>query len=76
MNEAEINFPAHYTRGKIEPREVVEDWDLGFNLGNVLKYLARYRYKNRPVEDLKKARKYLEFEIEKLERRESADGKV
>lgn len=59
-----VNHPAHYTSTKIETIEIIQDKLTpeafeGFCIGNVLKYLTRYRQKN-GVEDLKKARWYLD----------------
>lgn len=39
--QEEVNHPNHYTQGKYEPIEVIADWGLNFNLGNVIKYIAR-----------------------------------
>jgi hypothetical protein len=63
-----INKPSHYTRGKIETIDVIEDWQLGFHLGNAVKYICRAGHKDpaRTVEDLKKARWYLDRQIERL----------
>ena len=55
-----INRPKHYNQGKIEPIEVIEDWELGYHLGNVIKYIARAEHKGNMVEDLKKAKWYLD----------------
>lgn len=68
-NETEdvVNQPKHYTFGKIEVIEAIEDWKLGFHAGNVVKYVARAKHKGREVEDLKKARWYLDRLINKLE---------
>lgn len=60
-----INKPPHYTHGKIESIEVIEDWGLGFNLGSVIKYICRCDHKGKPIEDLKKAAWYINREIEK-----------
>lgn len=60
-----VNHPPHYTHGHIEPIEVIEDWKLGFHLGTVLKYIARAEHKGAPVEDLQKARWYLDREIKR-----------
>lgn len=62
-----INHPTHYNKGKLEPIDVIEDWNLNFNLGNTVKYIARAEYKNSKLEDLKKAKWYLERECNKLE---------
>ncbi|TXH52875.1 MAG: DUF3310 domain-containing protein, partial [Desulfurellales bacterium] len=58
--------PDHYTRLKPEPTDVIVAWDLPWRIANVVKYCARYRFKN-GVEDLKKARHYLDMEIEATE---------
>lgn len=64
-----INHPSHYQVGGIESITVIEAWGLGFCLGNVIKYISRAGRKNRTtlVEDLKKARWYLDREIARLE---------
>jgi hypothetical protein len=65
-----INSPSHYTSRVPEPINVIRDWGLNFCLGNAVKYIARAGAKGGPekaIEDLEKARKYLEFEIERLE---------
>ena len=67
-----INNPPHYTQGKIEPIAVIEDWKLGFCLGNTVKYIARAEHKGSTVADLKKARWYLEREIANRELNEKA----
>lgn len=69
MSDA-INHPAHYNTGKFEVIDVVEDWDLGFCLGNTVKYVARAGRKDptKEIEDLKKAAWYLNREIENLEK--------
>ena len=64
-----IHKPSHYTEGrKYEPKDVIRDWDLNFNLGNTVKYVARAGRKDDILQDLKKARQYLDFEIEYLEK--------
>lgn len=66
MNDI-ISNPSHYTEGRTyEPRKVIEDWDLDFYLGNALKYISRAGRKNDAIEDLQKAKQYIDFEIEKL----------
>lgn len=60
--------PKHYNFSKYEPKDVIREWDLNFNLGNVVKYVARAGKKDDIIQDLKKARDYIDFEIEALER--------
>lgn len=68
-----IGHPNHYCEGrKFEPKDVIRDWNLNFNLGNAVKYISRNGRKagNSALQDLKKARQYLDFEIEYLEKEE------
>lgn len=60
-----VDHPAHYNTGKIEVIDAIEDWALGFSLGNCVKYIARAEHKGRPIEDLKKALWYLNREIKR-----------
>jgi hypothetical protein len=63
-----INHPGHYAAGrKYEPIDVIEDWELGFNLGNAVKYLSRAGRKENALEDLKKAAWYIDREIKRNE---------
>ena len=62
-----VNHPSHYNTGKIEVIDAIDDWKLDFNAGNVVKYVARHQYKADPLEDLKKARWYLDRLIERIE---------
>lgn len=61
-----INRPSHYTRGKIEVINFIEDQQLPYHLGNVIKYIARAGYKGDKLEDLKKARWYLDRYINEV----------
>jgi hypothetical protein len=59
-----VNHPAHYKAGGIETIDFIEAKDLNYRLGNVVKYVARAgRKATDPIEDLKKARWYLDREI-------------
>jgi len=67
--EPAVDHPAHYG-GKDNPFEaikVIEAWKLGFCLGNSIKYILRAGRKRSRIEDLKKAKWYLEREIARLE---------
>jgi hypothetical protein len=65
MNIETVNHPDHYNAhpSGIECIQVVEH--MGFNLGNAVKYIWRADLKGNAVEDLKKAKWYIEREIEK-----------
>ena len=66
-----ISHPSHYTMGTKETIEIIKDvTDKEFGsycIGNVIKYISRYKYKN-GVEDLKKAQQYIQFMIDDLEK--------
>lgn len=64
-----VNHPAHYggADNPYEAIKVIDAWQLGFALGNTVKYIARAAHKGSELEDLKKARWYLDHEIERLE---------
>jgi hypothetical protein len=59
----EINQPAHYTDGGIETIDFIEAKKLGYNLGNVVKYISRAGKKGNRLQDLQKAQWYLAREI-------------
>ena len=67
-SDKNINHPDHYTVGGIEVYDFIESWKLDFAIGNVVKYLARSPYKGKKLEDLKKARWYLNKAIEREEK--------
>lgn len=67
-----VNHPQHYG-GKDNPYEaikVIEAWDLGFCLGNTVKYISRAGKKDETIQELEKALWYLKREIKNLK-----DGK-
>lgn len=59
----EVNQPAHYTSGGIETIDFIEAKQLGYNLGNVVKYISRAGKKGNRLQDLQKAQWYLAREI-------------
>ncbi len=63
VSNTAVDHPPHYNVGKYEVIDVIEDWRLGFNLGNVVKYVARAEHKGRELEDLDKAAWYINREI-------------
>lgn len=75
-NASSVEHPSHYNVGKIEVIDAINEWQLDFDLGNVVKYVARagHKDKEKTVEDLEKAKFYLEDEIRRLIKDE--EGKV
>lgn len=62
-----IKRPSHYVDGrKYEPKDVIRDWGLNFNLGSSVKYISRAGRKDDIVQDLKKAQEFIQFEIDAI----------
>ena len=76
MSHDAVNRPSHYAEGReFETIDVIEDWGLGYHLGNAVKYISRAGRKDDILQDLKKAQWYLTREIENLElERAEAEG--
>lgn len=55
QKEDVVNHPPHYTRGKIEVIDFIEDQQFPYHLGNVIKYISRAGHKGDKLEDLKKS---------------------
>lgn len=62
----DVTNPKHYTELSPEPIDVIENWGLDYHLGSVLAYVARAGYKegSSEIEDLKKARWFLQRKID------------
>ena len=71
MSEDQINHPSHYQGNSLEAIQVIEAFDLGFALGNTIKYVLRAGKKDSKLKDLKKAQWYLAYEISKLEKKDA-----
>ena len=65
-----VDHPSHYTDGKIEVIDFIEDKHLNYHRGNAVKYISRAGKKDptNEVEDLQKAIWYLNLEIERLKK--------
>ena len=73
-----VNHPAHYTQGKIETIDFIEDKGLNYHRGNAVKYITRAGLKDpsKEVEDLQKAVWYLQREIGRLKNEEVSTGGI
>ena len=72
MEEANgnVSHPSHYNQG-IEAIDIIESRGLNFSLGNAIKYILRSPYKGKQIEDLEKARWYIDREINRLKDKET-----
>jgi hypothetical protein len=72
-SEEQVDHPSHYggKDNEYEAIKVIDAWDLGFSLGNTVKYISRAGKKDptKEIEDLKKALFYLEHHIKTLEKK-------
>jgi hypothetical protein len=62
-----VDHPKHYNEG-IEAIEVIESWDLNFHVGNVIKYMLRAPHKGAEIQDLEKAKWYLDRHLENIKK--------
>ncbi len=62
-NESLVNHPSHYQGNTFEVIDIIDDFQLNFNIGNALKYLLRSGKKGDRNTDLKKAIWYIEREM-------------
>lgn len=81
MNKEQVENPEHYGNGKDDPYEVIkviESWGLDFHMGNTVKYIARAGKKDPDtlIQDLEKARWYLDRKIEKIKQGDCPGLKV
>ena len=63
-----VHRPAHYCYSEYEPKDVIRAWGLNFNLGSAVKYIARAGRKDDILQELNKAKQFIEFEIEAIEK--------
>ena len=75
QNDDLVNHPPHYNKGRYETINVIDDavdgaptTQLAYAQGNVIKYILRMWYKNKALQDAKKARWYLDKVISSLEK--------
>jgi len=66
-----VDHPNHYNEG-IEAIDVIESWDLNFNVGNVIKYMLRAPHKGEEIQDLEKAKWYLDRHLNNVKKRKDA----
>ena len=78
MTEDQVNNPPHYNfnhKGEkaIETYEYIESWCMNYTQGNIIKYVSRYPYKGKALEDLQKARWYINKLISQIEQEEKCE---
>ena len=61
-----INHPKHYQGNQFEAIDIIEDYELNFNLGSAIKYILRAGKKDNEIEDLQKAEWFIKRELDRL----------
>jgi hypothetical protein len=78
-NKEQVNHPDHYggKNNEYEAIKVIDAWELGFSLGNTIKYISRAgkKGKNKELEDLLKAKWYLDHYIEQLKQKIKSESR-
>lgn len=59
-----VHLNQHYKKGAMQPWDIIDEWNLNFYEGNVLKYLLRAKHKGSQLDDYIKAKHYLQRLIE------------
>jgi len=65
MSNNLINHPEHYQSNGIEVIDIIDSFNLNFNLGNSIKYILRADKKGNKKQDLEKALWYINHELQK-----------
>lgn len=77
-NKEQVNHPDHYggKNNEYEAIKVIDAWQLGFSLGNTIKYISRAgkKGKDKELQDLLKARWYLEHHIKTIEEKINSES--
>lgn len=71
-HHSNVNHPDHYQSDKMEAIDIIESFELNFHLGNVIKYITRADKKGNSIEDLEKAKWYLQREINNRHKQQSS----
>lgn len=74
-HRSNVNHPDHYQSDNIEAIDIIESFELNFHLGNVVKYVTRADKKGNGLEDLEKAKWYLQREINNRHKQQSSRTK-
>lgn len=73
MKKDQVVKPEHYERWEIEPVTFIMLNNMDFWRGNVIKYVARAGFKDNEIQDLEKAKRYIDMRINQLEGKQITD---
>lgn len=71
MADESVIIPSYYNKANMSVSDIVDEYDLNFNKGNIIKYVLRSGKKqvDTEIQDLQKAMRYCQMEIERLNKR-------
>ena len=75
MADESVIIPSYYNKANMSVIDIIDEYELNFNKGNIIKYIWRWRDKG-GVEDLRKASVYLDWLINAAEEKENDYGKA
>ena len=71
MADESVIIPSYYNKENMSVIDIIDEYDLNFNKGNIIKYILRSgkKSKDTEIQDLQKAMRYCQMEIERLNKR-------
>ena len=71
MADESVIIPSYYNKANMSVIDIIDEYDLNFNKGNIIKYILRSgkKSKDTEIQDLQKAMRYCQMEIERLNKR-------
>lgn len=71
MADDSVIIPSYYNKENMSVIDIIDEYELNFNKGNIIKYILRSgkKSKDTEIQDLQKAMRYCQMEIERLNKR-------
>ena len=71
MADESVIIPSYYNKENMSVIDIIDEYELNFNKGNIIKYILRSgkKSKDTEIQDLQKAIRYCQMEIERLNKR-------
>lgn len=71
MTDESVIIPSYYNKASMSVIDIIDEYELNFNKGNIIKYILRSgkKSKDTEIQDLQKAMRYCQMEIERLNKR-------
>ena len=71
MADDSVIIPSYYNKANMSVIDIIDEYELNFNKGNIIKYILRSgkKSKDTEIQDIQKAMRYCQMEIERLNKR-------